>query len=281
MTLLLGMSKAEGIYMSTDYRVTNARSGTLIDDSAIKFLTVHYPPDGAGPKVLFGYTGVAILRDGTPTGQWLRETLRGVSESFDDSMAHLRERLDRDVTPMRVGLIINVLVLQGERRFAGGFTNLEKSDRSSLKLKKSFSYSLQELTEPFVFVNGSGGVQVLADRHLDLVRSQLGVRPRKPMDHMNLLAQVNRRVAALNQTVSPYCHVAFVNADDTTSPTSHAFVEGIESVPFDMPFLLFGLDLSDEFRGLMERSQEFFKTGKPMPESDSVEEINKRIQRRP
>ena len=39
LTLLLGMSKAEGIYMSADYRVTDARSGRLIDDASTKFLT--------------------------------------------------------------------------------------------------------------------------------------------------------------------------------------------------------------------------------------------------
>jgi hypothetical protein len=39
MTLILGMSKPEGVYLSSDYRVTDARSGKLIDDASVKFLS--------------------------------------------------------------------------------------------------------------------------------------------------------------------------------------------------------------------------------------------------
>src|ERR671933_450420 len=98
MTLILGMVKPEGTYLSVDYRVTDRRTGRVIDDAAVKFLSVTYPPAEGGPRALFAFTGVATLRDETPVGDWLRETLRGASgESFDASMAHLRERLDRDL----------------------------------------------------------------------------------------------------------------------------------------------------------------------------------------
>lgn len=103
-TLILGMSKADGIYMSTDFRVSDARTGELVDDGSVKFLTVHYPPEG-GPRALFGYTGLAILEDGTPVGTWIRETLRGRTEVIDRSMAHLRARLDRDVANLGYPLI--------------------------------------------------------------------------------------------------------------------------------------------------------------------------------
>ena len=110
MTLILGMSKAAGIYLSVDYRVTDHRTGRVIDDASVKFLTAHYPPDKLGPKALIAYTGVALLTDGTPTGTWIRETLRGETEVFDESMAHLRERLNRDIAGMNKPLIINALV---------------------------------------------------------------------------------------------------------------------------------------------------------------------------
>jgi hypothetical protein len=125
-TLILGMSKPEGICICTDYRVTESGSGKLIDDASIKFLTVHYPPLDTGPKALFGFAGLAILRDGTPTGTWLRETLRGENEVIDDSMAYLRERLDRDVGPLRQPLIVSVFVLEPGRRLFGCFTNLKR-----------------------------------------------------------------------------------------------------------------------------------------------------------
>ena len=48
MTLILGMSKPEGIYLSVDYRVTNQKTHELIDDESVKFLTAHYPPPKSG-----------------------------------------------------------------------------------------------------------------------------------------------------------------------------------------------------------------------------------------
>ena len=118
------MSKDEGVYLSVDYRVTIASTGKVVDDATVKFLTVSYPPEG-GPKALLAYTGVAYLPDGTPVGDWMRETIRGESEVFDVSMARLRHRLDRDIAPMRVPLMINALVVHGDRRYLGGISNLK------------------------------------------------------------------------------------------------------------------------------------------------------------
>jgi hypothetical protein len=70
-TLILGMSKPEGIYLSVDYRVSNSRTREVIDDESVKFLTVYYPPEHVGPKALIAYTGIALLPDGTPVGDWL------------------------------------------------------------------------------------------------------------------------------------------------------------------------------------------------------------------
>lgn len=97
---------------------------------------------------------------------------------------------------------------------------------------------------------------------------------------MNLLAAINRKVAANTDTVSPHCHVSYINGDDSTGPTSRAFTQPGESVPFEMPMLLFGIDLTDFTRDFMERSQEFFKMGKPMDPVDT-DAINKGLQRRP
>lgn len=255
MTLVLGMSKPEGIYLSADYRVTDLRSGRLVDDASVKHVTVHYPPQD-GPKVLFAYSGLAFLPDGTPTGQWLRETIRGESEFIDQSMAHLRERLDRDVAATKVPLIINALVLEGDRRLFGGLSNLRRDGGTNVAtVVESFGYVMNELDEPFWFANGSGAAAVIADERFELLRRQLNVRPRKPLDHMRLLASINRSVAAKEQTVSPYCYVSFINADAGTSPTSQAFVEHGEEVPFEMPILLFGLDLTDMMRNFHEASR--------------------------
>ena len=84
MTLILGMSKPEGIYLSADFRVTEHPSRRLIDDAAVKLLDVQFPPDG-GTRALIAYTSLAILPDTTPVGTWLVETMRGESEVPDQA----------------------------------------------------------------------------------------------------------------------------------------------------------------------------------------------------
>ena len=279
--------------MSADYRVTDARTGKLIDDSSVKFLSVRYPPDKGGQTSLMACSGLANLPDGTPIGTWMRETLRGKSEPFDKSMTHLGARLDRDIARLKNPLVINVLVLQGERRYSGGFSNLEmdeeqilvrdsfgyhlqeqdlqgerrysggfsnlEMDEEKFLVRDSFGYHLQELEGPFVFANGFRASKVIANQHLSFRRAQLGVRPRRPFDHMKLLATINRGVAQRTKSVSPYCHVQFINSDDRTSPMSHAFLDRGETVPFEMPVVRFGIDLSDMTRRFHDQLGAFFR----------------------
>lgn len=272
-TLILGMIKAEGIYLSADYRVTDFRTGKLVDDASIKLLTVHYPPDPTGPKALLGYSGLAVLPDGTPTGRWMRETLRGEAEFINDSMKHLRQRLDRDLAPLRTPFQVTVLATHGEGRYVGGFSNVRDP-------RRPFGYEMREMTKPFAFAHGSGGPRVAASSDLALLRSQLEVMPRKPLDHMRLLAAINRRAAAVESTVSRFCQVAFVNADERTSPTSHVFTRPGETVPFEMPMLLFGIDLTDMDRVTLDRLTALIE-GEDPGESLYAEAMNESVKRRP
>lgn len=281
MTLIMGMSKPEGIYMSADYRVTLHPSGKLEDDAALKFLTAKYPPHPDGPTALFGYSGLARLPDKTPTGDWLRETLRGESDVFDASMAHLRDRLNRDAAKMRFPLQITALVVHGDKRYFGGISNLRVTG-SSYIVRPDFGYQMQELTEPFMFAHGSGALHVSkADRLL--MEQQIGVRPRSPLNHMGLLAAVNRRAAANDQkaTVSPFCHACYVNADETTSPQSRTYTErGETALPFSMPYLLFGIDMNDLMRDFVAKTQAM-RQGESVELALDADETNKSIRRRP
>jgi hypothetical protein len=166
-TLILGMSKPEGIYLCVDYRLTDSQTGALVDDAATKCLTIQYPPLPGGTKALIAFTGVAHLSDGTPTMTWIRETLRGESDLPDQSLAHLRARLDRDYGGMRQPLIINILALHGERRFFGGLS------------MSTFGYLMQEVDTSFLFANGQAATKAFADEKLAKMQSLLGIVPRK------------------------------------------------------------------------------------------------------
>jgi hypothetical protein len=246
------MSKPEGIYLSSDYRLTNSATGEFVKDSAVKYLSVHYPGD---TKAMLGFTGIAELDDGTPVGLWLRETLRGGNEPFDESMAHLKQRLIRDFAKYRQHLIVTVIVMGGDgKRGHGGFTN----QKASGYISRDFNYRMQEFSGPGGFASGFPAAQAKADGMFDVVEEQLKVRPRHVRDHMNLLAAVNRRVAEADQrravatgvegavgTVSPYCQVAFMPAKENDyKPESRIYTKPGEdhSAPFVLPLLAYGID---------------------------------------
>ena len=276
------MSKPEGIYLSVDYRVTDARTRKLIDDAATKNLTIHYPPLGqGGPKVLLGFTGLAVLRDGTPTLTWIRETLRGETEVIDQSMAHLRTRLNRDIAPLRVPLMINLLVLEKGRRLFGAFTNLRVTSPGRTSVMPKFEYVMNELNDWVIFANGSGVTRLLADGHFTRLRPHLGVVPRNPMNHMKLLAIINRQVAAKDRSVSPFCNVSFINSDDRFGPAAQSFTERGESVPFEMPFLLAGIDLTDIMRANVLNLRAMQEGRQSDMIERSVDQINEDVKRRP
>lgn len=276
------MSKPEGIYLSVDYRITETGTRAFIHERAIKNLTIHYPPlDGRGPKVLLGFSGMAELPDGTPMLDWIRGTLRGESEVIDQSMAHLRKRLNRDVAPSHQQLIINFLVLEPYRRLFGGFTNVRTPPPGQDPVMPGFRYVMNRLNEWFIFANGSGAERLVKDGHFDRLRPHLEIVPREPMNHMKLLAAMNRRVAAKDSTVSPFCHVSFINAGTRFAPTSHLFTERGESAPHEMSLLMAGLDLTDIVREF-NRNSEALRGGKisAYPEVD-LAKVNEQLKRRP
>jgi hypothetical protein len=123
------LSKPEGIYLSVDYRVTGKQltggqeQAMVLDHAAVKHLRVDYPAHHAdpnqwsseiGPAVLFAYTGLAEYGprwSRTKIGDWLRETIRGESDSLQASLEHLKNRLNRDLAKFREGLIVGALVI--------------------------------------------------------------------------------------------------------------------------------------------------------------------------
>lgn len=278
MTLIMGMSKAEGIYMSVDHRVTNGQTGAILDDAAPKHLTVYYPPAGEGPKALFGYTGVAVLPDGTRTGDWLRETLRGgEAESIEQSMAHLGERLNRDYARFRQLLVVNVLSIEPSgRRAFGEFCNLRPTALGKV-VDAEFHLRGGVLGGPFAFFNGSGFPHIGAKNYA-LLERQLTVWPNRPLDHMNLLSKINRAVATRVPSVSPFAHVAFVNADERTAPQAYTFVERGEMVPAQLPYLLAGHDLSVVLGAVMAEHANRRPGAAPTPLD--VDELNRLMRRR-
>jgi hypothetical protein len=101
------------------------------------------------------------------------------------------------------------------------------------------------------------------------------------MNHMNLLAVINRRVASKDKTVSPFCHVTFVSSDNQMSPISHSFKERGESTPFEAPVIAYGLDIMEMTHIWWGPGHERLLKGQTSPPSIDNKEIDKRINRKP
>jgi hypothetical protein len=253
MTLILGLSKPEGIYLSVDYRLTDSLSGRIVDDAAPKCMTIRYAPQPGGVKALIAFTGAALLPGNVPTLRWIRETLRGEPDTPDQSMRLLHERLNRDFSTLRQPLIINVLAIHGEKRFFGGLTNVYLTPQTAPR--PAFGYVMNELSDDTFFANGSGAAVAMAEPAFIKMTTLLAVRPRQPLDFMRLLSKVNRRVATIESSVSPFCRVSFINSDEKSQPQTQTFAEPGEDVPFGMEIILMGIDLTDFTKNFHEHSE--------------------------
>jgi hypothetical protein len=122
-----------------------------------------------------------------------------------------------------------------------------------------FKYVMTQLTDWTLFANGSGAQRLMQDGHFARLQPHLGIVPREPMNHMKLLASMNRRVAAKDDTVSPFCQVSFIPVGIRFGPTSHAFTERNETVPFEMPLIIAGLDITEWTREFQCNFEAFSK----------------------
>ena len=139
-------------------------------------------PAGKWPEGVSAHTGVAELPDGTSIADWLRETIRGENEVIDVSMQHVKKRLNRDLSRYlhrhKASLIIIALVIEGNKRFLGGFHNFQPD----LSIAKEFAYEMTELTEPGWWAYGSVHKPV-ADDHGDRLTAALVFAPAPPQPH--------------------------------------------------------------------------------------------------
>jgi hypothetical protein len=258
--------------------VSDSKTRECLDDAVVKFLTVQYPPDEGGPTAVFAYTGLAMLPDGTHSETGYARPCGAIRSSYSTHRCSIYfERLNRVLARYQAPLIVNVLVLAGERRYSGGFSNVN----ADFSIRPSFGYQLHDVTgQPGVFVNGSGARRVMDDGHFDMLRQQVAVRPRHPHNHMKLLATVNRRVARFESSVSPHCQVIFISADDHFSGGSTAFLERGESVPFRYPSILMGIDLSYVAEQFNKFAVDSRAGASDAPFELDPDEVNKNLKRR-
>lgn len=241
MTLIITLIRPEGIWQLADNRVT--KGGKVENDSAPKQLHIICPPLPGGPQVLLGFTGLAVMPDGTPTLQWIEETLRGETRTIMETLNHLKERLTRDLgnsTLWEYPLIITGGIFEKERKF---YFEIHNAISGTVKAKKEFECIVIEATKPQVFVGGSGSVHInRADRLL--LSQQVRKKPAKWEDHLGLLAAVNRRAAQTDKLVSPWCQASYFSNESEGVSSKRFSDPGEPDGPLVIHTIFAGIDLS-------------------------------------
>lgn len=250
MTMIMTIIRPEGIWQSTDYRVT--RGGKPVDDATPKQLHIMFSPLGGGPQALMAFTGLAEFPDGTPTLQWIRETLRGDDRPILKVFDHLRDRLSRDVGSSRLWknpLILSGGLFEGDKRGYVEFRNIDLKTRQPMR---KFEYVIFDVEQPVVLIGGSGWDHVTQEDK-DLLANQARIRPAKWEDHLGLLAGVNRRTARNKKSgVSPWCQASFLSSETQGARTKRFAKPGEPEGPLGMEFIMAGIDMTDATKSLME-----------------------------
>jgi hypothetical protein len=258
-TLLISIVKpGEGAWQSVDNRISWPHKDD--DDDGRKQLFLRCP-DGPG---LLAYTGLAEVYPGhTTMADYIRQTLRGDNRTIEGHLAHLHNRLNRDVAagPWRhEQLIIHVIAFRGgggpdqaDETIAGSPWIYEVANRERAADGRiiptpgnQFIFKVVEVRDPIWAAGGSGYEHISqSDRHK--LTSVLTKKPRTSQDYQRLLAAVNRRTATHGSGVSPWCQTYFLppsgvggDSMDHRKPGEPTF-----SDQRPVPMLVWGIDFTD------------------------------------
>jgi hypothetical protein len=270
------MIRPEGIWQSADNRVT--RDGQLIDDERPKQLHIICPPLPGGPQLLLAFTGLAELFDRSPTIQWARETLRGEQRFIMPMLEHLRNRLSRDVGRSHLWnnlLIFSGGIFEGDKRF---YVEIRNVELKTWNPKREFDLVVHEVTEPMVFIGGSGE-RVVTTEDRALLQAQSRIRPAKWENHLGLLAAVNRRVADKDpkKSVSPWCSASYISHNEEGSHQKNFSNPGEPKGPLHIESLLSGIDLHELSKSVIHS----IKDGTPIDQAASNEATQNALKGRP
>jgi hypothetical protein len=118
-TLLVAALIPDAMILVSDQRLTNARTGTVVDDRANKAIA------DLRHGLAYAYTGIASVA-GKSTDEWIMESLaKGGNPT--DSLSCLRDAGTRDLSPLAIAPSIKRLAVVGVgwAVFRGGSWELE------------------------------------------------------------------------------------------------------------------------------------------------------------
>jgi hypothetical protein len=250
MTLNITVVNNFGAWQSSDHRITDPKSGRILDDKSMKHIVLRCP-DGTA---LVAYAGIGRIGDIT-ISDWLREVLRGDKRTVQESVIQIRESATADLAKLlyknammhmfSIAAFIQEkpLIIQ-IRNFSVTRTNnnprlVNKFLSVAISSRLGCSAIFPDICQP-------------EDRKM-LVRIATK-NPRDPKEYAKLLGMVNSRTALSNGNVSPECVVTHMPKEGL--PCHSEYFKGknnrIDIGP-NVPVVLFGVDVTDMQKLNMEQ----------------------------
>ena len=276
-TLVMMIMRREGIWLLTDRRVT--RAGRPEPDAPKQLVILCPPTPGQGPRILLSFTGIAEMPYGTPTLQWIRETIRGESRPLVPLLEHLRDRLTRDVGKRsalwKQGLALVGGILDGDgTRLLMQISNIRQRPWSDPS--REFKLLIDKMPNPVFMAIGSGQPHI-SRQDGKLAVAQTKIRPRKWEDHAALLAAINRRTAKkTNGGVSPWCDVTFISVEREGAICQLFREPGDPPVPVELNLMLDGIDTTEIARLMMS-----VPPGTLWPKDEEEQATRRQVEGRP
>lgn len=256
MTIVVTLVNKYGVWQSTDHRIINRVTGMASDNYAAKQVYSNHP-NGA---MLIGWAGVGTMvspvsgRD-VPLAQWVCDALRKDHLSIEQGILELQKQATHDLGQ-------GLLDAKVEHYFtACGFSNgeafyylLRNSSGTSTDLSKCFSLEGGPLCK-ISLNNGPTGQSAVASiipkwgvvpGDVKSINAAAKRRPRAPEEFSEMLADVNRRVAARKGpegNVSPHCTVCAMAPEGDVTVNSFDMPADAPLIP--LPMVLLGIDFTD------------------------------------
>jgi hypothetical protein len=215
---LLGLATPNGFWLSSDYRLTNLYTGTLVDDWSPKSITVTCP-DGIA---IVTFSGVGKIGPRN-TSHWLTRILEGTQRTLNESIEHIRDTATADFNKLcwtrrpECKHLFLVAAFQRGAPWIAAITNVQPEDwRTPRPPMGHFVVTdVQRVEKPNIIMFGIREA-VQLERDKDLLRRARHVRPRNPAEYLRLLATINRRAASpptpalLRYGISPACETTWL-----------------------------------------------------------------------
>lgn len=253
MTLNLTIVSPHGVWQSSDCRLTDIRTGALVEERSVKHLHLRCP-DGTA---MIAYAGVGRV-NGVEISDWLRELVRGETRGLDDTLILIRESATRDLGPYverRYHHMFSIGAFLGGRPWIIQIRNFAAINASKIgppiREFQTVAEAISGPGRPFVF----GAHEAVSPRDRAILLKAAARRPRKPADFRRLLAGINRRAAAHpthGHLISRHCLTSFC---PPAGEPIEAEIVGLDrgmGTPLVIPMILFGIDMTDTMRALQE-----------------------------